>query len=317
MSLELRPSWCLADDVVADALDLGPWMIDETPALDRNGDDWAPGQAVSARRLVQLTVDPLEMRRRFGLAAGQVVGIGARWSCKATSMAGTHSTGPSPSELGGLESIDFAIPSMLARSIEFETFLILHRKSSESSISSIPTGSILWCDSWSTPTQDRSVLLEGDEARIPVHSVSFKQQFGTTSQALWSVDLDPTIELDSLIANVVTIFINSEVAKRDFVGSDSQVDLKMIPDSLLSGAKVALVRNLTERLLDDLDGVTWKRSSDLKDFPDGCIAKMLGPILVTGFGSVQSAVTTFQTDGPMFDRELWNLFAPNSWSRGK
>ena len=315
MSLELRPSWCLADDVVADTLDFGPWTIDETPARDRNGDDWVPGQAISARRLVHLKVDLLELRRKFGLVAGQVVGIGARWSCKATSMAGTHFSGPVPMEIGSLKSIDFEIPPTVARSIEFETFLILHRKSSENSISSIPTGSILWSDSWSLPTPDRSLLLEGEEARIPMRSVSFKQHFGEASQALWSVELDPTVELDSLIANVVTIFINSEVTERDFAGTNSKVDFKKIPHSLLSGVNVAIVRNLTERLLDDLEVVTWNNPNDLKDLPEGCIAQMLAPILVSGFGSVHSALTIFKTDGPTFDRELWNLFAPNSWSR--
>ena len=84
MPLELRPSWCLTDAQIDEALVLGDWMTTTgRHALTSDGDDWRPGERITVTRDVTLKYEPIELRRHLNLIAGQTIGIAARWSCRA------------------------------------------------------------------------------------------------------------------------------------------------------------------------------------------------------------------------------------------
>lgn len=317
MTLELRPKWCLDEDLVSTALELGDWMIEGKRAFERHGDDWQPGDKVVVTRDIRPLLKPVELRRKFGLAAGQVVGVAARWSCRDTSFAGVHVGGPVALDLDEDLKLTLDIPVEIARSIEIETCLIVNRSTSKHQPGSAPAGSILWSDSWAQPLRERMVLLEGAEARIPVRSVSFEQQFGELSSALWAIDLDTTIAFDDLFANVVTVLLNKDVTSRDFRGEDNEPDVAKIPNSLLAGIQVDLLRSLTSVLQEELNQINWSDLRHLEDFEDGSIGQWLGIQLIKAFGSTSSAINAYLKDESFFNRELWNLFAPNSWSSSK
>lgn len=314
---ELRPSWCVGDEEVESLIEFGRWEIDGGPAFDRHGDDWQPGECVTVTRTFERRSEPVDLRRRLGLTIGQVVGVGARWACRATSTAGVHVGGPGPLKLfEKADSITLEIPSEIADSIEIETVLIVKSTSAVPQSDTIPDGSVLWSDGWSVPTQERSILLEGSEARIPVRSVSFAHHFGEASSALWAIDLDPIISLDDLVANVVTVLLNKDRTVKDFPGVDGEPDVSKIPSSLLAGMNVDLVRSLAYSLKEELVETNWERLQDLAPFEDGTVAKLLGIHLVQTFGSAAGAMKTLQNGLPLFDRRLWDLFAPKSWSFG-
>lgn len=317
MVLELRPTWCVDDEMVDAVMRFGRWEVDGKSALDRHGDDWQPGERFSLTRSVELTVEPVELRRMLGLATGQVVGVAARWACRATSNAGVHVGGPNPTDLQLKETlISLELPVEVAGSIEIETCLIVRQTSSKKSDGSTPDGSILWSDGWTQPSHERSMLLEGSEARIPVRSVSFRQHFGEASSALWAIDLDPSISLDDLTANVVTILLNKDRTAVDFRGSDDEPDVSLIPSSLIAGMNVDLVRSLSSTLIEELMETEWASLRDLDALEDGSVGKLLGIHLIRTFGSVDVAVATLDQDVPAFDRRMWDLFAPKSWSKG-
>jgi len=314
---ELRPSWCVGDEEVRSLIEFGKWEIGGSPAFDRHGDDWQPGEHVTVTRTFVRQSEPADLRRRLGLTTGQVVGVGARWACRATSMAGVHVGGPGPLKLPEeADSITLEIPAEIALSIEIETVLIVKSTSDAQRPDSIPDGSVLWSDGWTLPAQERLILLEGSEARIPVRSVSFAHHFGEASSALWAIDLDPIISLDDLVANVVTVLLNKDRTAKDFPGADGEPDVARIPSSLLAGVNVDLVRSLASSLRVELLETNWASLQDLASFEDGTVAKLLGIHLIQTFGSVTDAMKTLQNDIPLFDRRLWDLFAPNSWSFG-
>lgn len=317
MTLELRPSWCLDDDLVATVLEFGVWMDDKKAAFERDGDDWQPGEQITITRTVTPLIKQSEIRRRFGLAAGQVVGVAARWSCRSTSNAGVHVSGPTAIKLLGETTLTLEIPVELAKSIEIETCLIVNWTAPNDQAGLASEGSILWSDGWMQAANDRTVLLEGDEARIPVQSVSFNQQFGKVSSALWAIDVDSSIAFDDLLANAVTVLLNTDVTSRDFSGTDNELDVDKIPDSLLSGIQVDLMRSLVSILQEDLNDANWTDLQDLKGYEDGSVAKWLGILMIRMFGSTTSGVNAFRLDESSFSRELWNLFAPNSWRNSK
>lgn len=318
MSIDLLPSWCLSDESVKSALDLDDWMVDGVPMSARTGDDWAPGEELTVtRRVTPLGKDPADLRFTLGLGVGQVVGVAARWSCRHTFMGGVHEGGPFPVRLDGETVLTLNIPADVAGTIELETCLIVIWTTSDRPVGSSPDGSILWSDSWQLPIGERTLLLEGDESRIPVRSLAFVQRFGQASSALWAIDLDSSISLDDRLPNVVTVLLNEEVTERDFRGVDGKPDVSKIPDATLVGIKVDLLRSLTSILQEELEEGYWENLRDLADFEDGSVGQAVGLSLIQAFGSTASAVNVYRHDVATFDRELWNLFAPKSWNPSK
>ena len=313
MPIELRPAWCLDDATVAEVIELGTWVdADKGPALERDGDDWRPGDSLQLRRTVELKVAPIDLRRRLGLKAGAVVGLAARWSCRSTSTAGVHVDGPLPIPLASDSVMVIDVPMTIARSLEIETCLVVTWSTSERPADSCPTGALIWSDSWTNPPSDRTVLLEGTEGRIPVRTLSFTQHFGAPSGAMWAIDLEPSIGPEDLLANVVTVLLNKEVLQREFLGADGEPDAALLPPSALAGISVDLVRCLIATLSEELADV-----DDWDELPEGSVGVMLVDRLTDAFGSVATAVADFKHDQPAFTRELWNRFAPDSWrSRG-
>lgn len=318
MSIELLPSWCLSDESVKKALDLDDWLVDGVLLSSRTGDDWKPGEELTVtRRVTPLGKDAAALRSALGLVVGQVVGLAARWSCRHTFMGGVHEGGPLPVKLNGETELTLNVPADVAGMIELETCLIVIWTTSDRPVGSSPDGSILWSDSWRTPIGERTLLLEGDESRIPVRSLPFDQRFGQASSALWAIDLDSTISLEDRLPNVVTVLLNEQVTKRDFRGIDGKPDVSKIPDATLVGINVDLVRSLTSILQEELEEGNWAHLKDLAGFEDGSVGQAVGLSLIQAFGSTASAVNVYRHDVATFDRELWNLFAPKSWNPSK
>jgi hypothetical protein len=69
-------------------------------------------------------------------------------------------------------------------------------------------------------------------------------------------------------------------------------------------------------LIEELMETEWASLRDLDALEDGSVGKLLGIHLIRTFGSVDVAVATLDQDVPAFDRRMWDLFAPKSWSRG-
>lgn len=309
MALELRPAWCLDDSTALELLELGPWVTEDgRPALSRDGDHWKPGESVVLRRDVGLRVDAIEARRRLGLRPGAVVGIASRWTCRTTSEAGTHEGGPEPVPLTANITLDLAIPPRIGGTVELETCLLVHWTTADRPPHSCPDGAMIWSDGWSLGRGDRTILLEGAEVRIPVRSVPFAHHFGQPSGALWAIDLDPSVALDDLLPNVVTVLINRELLDRDFKDDDGEGDAALIPPSAATGIQVDLLRCLTAALDEELDGdERWE------DMEEGTVGAMVVRHLAETFESVDAGLVNFHDDQAAFDRELWNRFAPTSW----
>jgi len=307
--LELRPSWCLDDVTAKELIGLGAWSsADGMPALTRDGDHWRPGEPVRLQREVQLRLDVVDIRRKLGLRPGAVVGIGSRWTCRRTSEAGTHQGGPEPLPLTSSMILDLEIPPHIAGTVELETCLLVHWTTDDRPPHACPDGAMIWSDGWSVGRPERTLLLEGDEMRIPVRSVAFSSYYGTPSGALWAVDLDPSVALDDIMANVVTILLNREVLDRDFKNGDGDGDASLIPSASAAGIQVDLLRSLTAALADDLDG-----SEQWQDMEDGTVGSMLIRHLAESFGGVQAGLDNYREDQPAFTRQLWHRFAPTSW----
>ncbi len=310
MPLELRPTWCLTDAVVEDVLALGPWIDDHgRTTAERDGDDWKPGDAVLLTRSVELLADPIEVRRRLGLRAGAIAGIAARWSCRSTASAGVHVGGPAPLDLIGGVSIEVGIPDSIGGSVELETCLVVRWPSSSRPATSCPDRALVWSDGWTRSASERELLLEGAQGRIPVRTASFKSLFGSPSGALWAVEVEPAIEAEDYLSNVVTIVLNEDVLERDFPGLDGAPEMTRLPPSALSGMQVDLVRSLTAALHEEMN-----EESDWTAYRVGTVGSMLALRLTEAFGSTGRAATTFEQDQSSFSRELWNRFAPNSWN---
>ncbi|MEQ1698536.1 MAG: hypothetical protein ABMA25_00405 [Ilumatobacteraceae bacterium] len=313
MPIELRPNWCLGDETIDSVLEFGAWSApDGRPALDNDGDDWQPGEHIVLKREIRVRVNSFDLRRAFGLTAGESIGVAARWSCRATATAGTHVGGPAPLRLSQDLSLDLEVPSDIAGSLELETCLVVTWTSGERPADAAPDGALVWSDGWSTPIGERTLLLEGGEARVPVRTVSFNLHFGQPSGALWAIDVDTTIEPDDLLANVVTVLLNKDVLGRDFRGVDGEPDAARLPDSALAGISVDLVRSLTGAMREELtEGASWA------ELPDGSVGSMLLRRLTEAFGSITGALDAHEKDEPTFSRQLWNRFAPDSWSSKK
>lgn len=313
MAFELRPTWCPTDGEVDRLFQFGSWMTGMgTEALLNDGDDWRPGQSLFISRDVELRQDLLSVRRDLGLAAGQAIGVAARWSCRATGSAGVHDGGPEPLALADHVRLEMSIPARIAGSIEIETCLVTSWSTSERPDGASPAGALLWSDGWAVASRDRTILLEGDEARIPVRTVAFSEWFDQPSGALWAIDLDTSLELEDRLTNVASVLINRDVLERDFLGPDQMPDASRVHAVAQAGMSVDLIRCLTARLIDDLP-----ESDNWQDYEDGSVGAMLNARLLASFGSVDAAVDCFRDNQETFARNLWDSFAPNSWRVGK
>lgn len=313
MAIELRPGWCLSEDQVEGALELGGWKdSDGAPAFEFDGDSWRPGQALVFEREVEPLVDPGGLRRELGLVAGQMVGLAVRWSCRSTAIAGTHVGGPEPIPLDGPFTLRIEVPADVAGSIEVETCLVSRWTTDQRPVDAAPDGALIWSDGWEIPSRDRSVLLEGDELRIPVRTVSFAERYGSAASALWAIELDTRIELDDLLSNVVTVNLNRDVLGRDYPDADGEADPSRLPDALLAGISADLIRSMTAAVLDDLDG-----GQDWADWPEGSVGSLVLLRLMQAFGSVKAGADAYENDQPIFNRCLNDLLAPDSWKVSK
>lgn len=309
MALELRPSWCLADDRVSELIEMGPWR-DEAGGLilDRDGDDWTPGDPVRLTRELTLIVDPIDLRRDLGLRAGASVEIGVRWSCRSTALAGVHEGGPHPIDVAHADQLVVQIPPTIAGAVELETCIVVGWPDGNLDHGGVPDGGLVWSDGWAITPRERTVLLEGSEVRIPVRNTSFAHHFGEASGALWAIDLDPSIEPDDLVSNVVTVLLNLDVLQREFKGADEEPDPSHIPKAAIAGISVDLIRSLTSVLLEELDD-----SDHWSDYSEGSVGSMLAIRLTEAFGSPSTARAEYMEDQAGFSRRLWDLFAPDQW----
>ena len=313
MTFELRPPWCASDQAVKALIDFGEWSKEQRNVFSLDGDDWKPGADFDVTRTIEIECSPLEIRRKFGLATGQSLGVAARWSCRSTSRAGVHEGGPLALPISEQDQITLRLPREIASMVEIETYLVVLGSPQQQGDNLVQPGAVVWTDSWETPVSDRTILLEGDEARLPVRSISFNELFGSKSDALWAIDVDDGSSLDDMVANVVTVLLNTDVAGRDFKNG-SEPDVSKIPDSLIAAIHVDLLRNMTISFSEVLGDETWSTSEDIEHYQDGSIAKMLGLSLIDAFGSLDLALSTLSTSPQIFDRKLWDLFAPDSWS---
>lgn len=309
VALELRPSWCLPGDSVSQLISIGPWQDESGSEVStRDGDDWTPGEPLLLSRELSLVVDPIDLRRDLGLRAGAAVEVGVRWSCRATALAGVHNGGPSGLDLTNTNRVVVEIPPTVAGAVELETCVVVRWPHGSIPHGGVPDGGLVWSDSWDVAQRERMVLLEGSEVRIPVRNASFAGHYGEPSSALWAIDLDPSIEPDDLVSNVVTVLLNLDVLEREFRDIDDTPDPSQIPKAALAGISVDLVRSLTSVLLDDLeDADHWH------DYSEGSVGAMLAIRLAEAFGSPAVARVAYLEDHAGFSRRLWDLFAPDQW----
>lgn len=309
MPIELRPRWCLSDDTVAEVMRLGDWVNQNgARAFDQDGDDWKPGEAQILRRDIEPLMDLLDVRRHLSLVAGQTMGVAARWSCGLTNNAGVHASGPTPVNLDGPTTLVVEIPEHVGGSIEIETCLVSRWGTDQRPVGSSPDGALIWSDGWTEPPRDRSILLEGDGLRIPVRTVSFTDRYDSPAGSLWAIELEATIELDDLLSNVVTVYLNDDVLRRDFAHADGEPDPASIPGALLTGVSSDLVRSLTATLIGELnDDRSWN------ELAEGTVGSMLLLRLTQAFGSVADGAEAYENDQPAFTRQLNDVFAPDTW----
>lgn len=307
--IELRPRWCLNDSVVTSSLDLGSWTVDdggEAFALD--GDGWRPGDVVLLKRSVTFDGDAVELRRALGIPSGLRLRIGARWFCKATGRAGVHEHGPAPLDLLDVDLLKVALPKEIARSVELETCLIGLWDAGQERDDLCPNGALIWSDGWEAPPSARELLLEGSQLRIPVRKASFKERFEGASSALWFIEVDAGIEPDHLVSNVVGVLLNADVLERDFKNAAGEADASLLSGTIIAGLQVDLFRMLTGALKDQLVEVSgWEECGD------GAVGPLVRDRLVLSFGSMDTALATFDESQSDFTKRLWDSFAPNSW----
>jgi hypothetical protein len=305
--IELRPKWCVSQETLSELLELAPWK-DEAGAVisKRTGDDWTVGQGIRLSRTAKV-LDPENILSRLGLRPGAAVGLAVRWSCRATAMAGTHDGGPAPMPVQDSMCLTLDLPPVLAGSLEVETCLIVIRQTSFHEEGSCPVGAVLWSDAWETPAHERAVLLEGDETRIPILSVSFKERFRGDERALWSVEVQEPVDLEDLLANVVTVYLNEDMLKKHFASEEGLPDPMRLPTMAQTAISVELIRQLTASVAAELEVLespgSWGR---------GTVGEVLCKNLGIAFGSVEVAFDVFKNDGASFSRRLWSHCAARS-----
>ena len=306
--LELRPSWCLDDKVVHEVFDLGPWLMpDGSEAVNSDADAWIPGSVSTLCRTVALKVDPRDMERLLNIHRGDL-GFVARWSCAATSTAGVHVGGPTPSRLGAVVEIRLEVDGTVARSIEIETGLVSLRTANSRITDGAPHGAMVWSDSCA-PGEKKVIHLEGDEFRLPVKTVSFDERFEDGRSALWAIDLSTPLQPDDLVANVVTVLLNKDILEREFADRDGKPDATKIPPSLLAAVQVDLVRSLVADLIEELSDLGQESDHDY-----GTVGGLLTHHLNKAFGGdLEAASAMYRHEHNEFTRALWSALSPDQW----
>ncbi len=308
MALELRPTWCLHDDAVADNLELSSWMnADGSQAAENDGDDWAPGTRLELHRVLTAAVGHNELRQILGLEPGIGIGLAARWVCRATSAAGTHRGGPEPIPFDREVRLDVEVPAHVADQVELETCVLARWLTDEHGPETPPDNALLWSDAWSVNVGARSVQVEGSETRIPVQTVPFSSRFPESSEALWSVEFASDLQLDDLVANSLTVLLNESVLERDFADIDGKPDASRLPGFVQSAVQVDIISGLLHLTS------TEQTEDEANEFPEGTVGALLASTMLASYGSLDSAIGTFQEDPTSFTRELWSTYAPNSW----
>lgn len=296
--------------MVEEVLSLSGWVTPEgTISTSLDGDDWSPGEGFVLLRSVDLLVEPHELVRRLGLPPDATIGIAGRWTCRSTFASGTHRGGPQPLPLSDDTRLQLDMPSDLADSLTLETCLIVTR-SAPTATDSVPDGGLVWSDGWIPSKIQRTVTLEGSEARIPVHAIDFSSHFVDTPSTFWAIDLDSPLALDDRLANSVAILLNSTTIDRDFKGADGKGDSSLIPESIISSISVDLIRLLTDVLQEEL-----AEAGEWNDHAEGSVGSMLILRLTEAFGSIDRALAHHAQEPATFDRVLWDRFAPDRWMR--
>ena len=307
--IELRPQWCLDGSVVAEGIELGPWRdADGNDVFALDGDDWRPGDVVRLQRSISFDGDAVDLKRALGLPTGLRLSVGVRWFCRATGRAGVHEQGPAPLALLDVGLLEVALPREIAKSVELETCLIGFWDAGQERSDLCPNGALLWSDGWDASSSEREVLLEGSKLRIPVSTVSFKERFEGVSSALWFVELDGGIEPDHLVSNAVGVLLNADVLERDFKTSAGEADASLLPATIIAGLQVDLFRMLTGALNEQL--AEW---NEWEECADGAVGPLVRDRLIESFGSLETALATFDESQSDFTKRLWDSFAPNSW----
>ena len=308
--IELKPAWCVDDKALLEAIELDQWKDGAgKPAATRDGDDWSPGEGVLLKRTIRLKVPQAELRRRLDLQAGAVVGVAARWTCRSTASAGVHDNGPQPLPLIDDIELSLSIPPTIAGSIELETCIVVSWRDGAGGPGRCPDGGLVWSDGWSAAQGQVSVILEGSEFRIPVQTISFKERFGEQSDAVWSIGVDARIELEDLLANVATIYLNHDVLSRDFRGQGGEPDASLLPAMASAGINSDLLRLLTGRLRE-----TLLELSPGATHSAGTVGEILIRNLTGAFDSLPAAIQSLDDDPSRFMRAIWSHFAPTSWA---
>mgnify|MGYP000583383834 CR=1 FL=1 len=269
-------------------------------AFDLDGDSWRPGNAIQLTRQIRLSPESEDAKVRS-------MAIAARWSSRSTASAGVHVGGPEPVALGESIELQIHLPASIAVDAEIETCLV-----SISADGAAPRGALLWSDGWSILRAERLITLEGSASRIPVRTVRFSERFESGSSALWTIYVEPSIELEEPIGNVCSVFLNEEVLEREFRNNDGEPDASLLPDYVSAGIQVDLMRSLVRSLLTELQDLEPGAGFD----QDGSIGAMLTARLAEAFGSVPAGIQSLEEDPSTFDRRLWSRFAPNRWSGG-
>jgi hypothetical protein len=204
--------------------------------------------------------------------------------------------------------LSLTIPSTIAGSLELETCLIVTWNGVAPGTGQCPDGGLIWSDGWSAGPDDAQVVLEGSEFRLPVHTLSFRERFGEALEAVWTVDLDPDIELSDLLANVATVYLNQDVLARDFRSPSGEPDAGALPGVARAGINVDVLRLLTIGLSETLRAHVPNSS-----YPEGTVGRILTVNLDSAFGSVASALQCCEEDPARFSRLLWSHCAPEHW----
>lgn len=309
MVLELRPRWCITDAQIEAFFDIAPWLDSRGDlALEFDGDTWSPGRPLRLERRISIDVGPNELRQELGLPAGITVGVAARWSCRATSDAGTHLEGPMPLELEEETALIVDVPGSIATSVELETSVVVRESSAPAGLSDLRAGTLLWSDSWDVPTRQRTLRLAGDELRIPVRTIPFTERFPNSPEALWAIDSQAVTGLDDPLANTVVVLLNETILARDFADTDGEPDAGRLPPFVTTAVQVDIIDALVEELRDDLE-----EAPDRDAAIEGSVGDLILRRLPEAFGSIQDGLDAHDENRSDFSRRLWSAFAPDSW----
>lgn len=305
MLTELRPTWCVQGESSPDGLNVAPWQVNGAPLEQFDGDKWTPGQVVRATRIIEIVDGVDAFRRGLKLPSGTRLGLGVRWYCQATSHAGTHVSGPSPLPLAETFEIAVELPAAVAGSVTMETALLLG--SVDRRTAGGPDGGVIWADTWSN--DDVAIELEGDEHRIPVLRVSFKERYENASSALWTIEVDHGAVGDDVLSSVCSVVLNEDVLARDFADRLGTIDENRLSDAQVAEIRVDVVRTACRTIEHELEDL------DPGDHLPGTIGSIIGGQLIECFGDAATAARELRDDPASFDRRLRSHLSPMRWDR--